>query len=491
MDFNSWVIAFYNFVINKFFLLLQLTNFNFMSDKTQKARLIHLWWFVVILFIMVGGVASISIYNTDQIVKRAEKNQTQMTETFRYLRDNSQKELKADSLNFVYSTNFAKDAERIETLLINNATRQLTEYSEILVKESESLNNTLILWATVLTLLSIIFTFLGFMELRDRFSAVEDKRKEMDRVIENAISEMGYKIQEVYNALGEVQNKRQEVDAVLTNAQNTIAGITDKFEELSISAIEDIDIKIKEIDGFKQEVKENERISSLNISLQAALLKPSGEAKLKELDALGKTISQDTILSDKNKNKLQAKLLFHTAITLDKQGKSEEALEHYSKAIKLAPNPAMYNNRGVILKYNGSEKCIDDFNKAIELAPGFAEAYNNRGKYFYSAENMDVAIENYNKAIELAPDYTYAFYNRAKALAKTGEHLKALDDYNVVLKNEPAFVKVYCKRGLSHKALNMIEEALDDFEKCIELDPKNQIGCKNEAQQEINKIKEI
>jgi tetratricopeptide (TPR) repeat protein len=299
-------------------------------------------------------------------------------------------------------------------------------------------------------------------------------------------------MQEVYSVLSDVDNKRAEINTALVNAQNAIADIADKFEDLSVSTVEDIDDKIKEIDTLKQEVKETERISFFNLNMQAALINPANSAKLKAFDELNTLICLDTVLPVEKKNKLWAELHFHIAGIVSLQGKFDMAIEHYNKAIALDPAPAMYNNRGKEYKNRGNiEKAIEDYNRAIELCPDYAEAYNNRGDYYAFLEDYGAAIENYNKAVELNPDYTAAYYNRGRIYAKKGEHENAVSDYNKALKNDPNFVKLYYKRGVSYKALNLIEEALDDLERCIELDPKNLTGYKNDAQAEINHIKEV
>ncbi|MDR1810883.1 MAG: tetratricopeptide repeat protein [Prevotella sp.] len=464
-----------------------------MVEKSQKSRLIHLWWFAAILFIVAAGISAVSIYNTRQIIERAEKNQSEMVETFRYLRAEPQWKLAADSLGRQYIDSVkaptSEQVSRIETLLIGQATRQLTEYSDTLVKESGSLHNTLLLWAAVLTLLSIIFTFLGFMELRERFSIVEDKRHEMNEAIDDAIEKVSGKMQEVYSVLTNVDAKRSEIDAVLLNAQDAIADITNKFEELSVSTIEDMDDKIKEIARLTQAVKEAERTSAFELDMASALALPTASAKLKAFDELNSRICLDTVLSTGKKSKLWAELHFHIAGILSEQEKSDIAIEHYDKAIALDATPAMYNNRGKEYSNKGySEKAIADYNKAIQLYP---DAYNNRGDYYAYRGDFERAIDNYNKAIDLNPDYTAAIYSRGQAYAQMEEHENAIADYNKALNDDPTSAKLYYLRGISHQKLNMIEEALDDFERSIELDPHNLTGCQSDSQAEINRIKEV
>ena len=69
------------------------------------------------------------------------------------------------------------------------------------------------------------------------------------------------------------------------------------------------------------------------------------------------------------------------AISLQEQGKLEEAIEAYNKALAIKPDYAeAYNNMGVTLKEQGKlEEAIEAYNKALAIKPDYAEAYNNMG----------------------------------------------------------------------------------------------------------------
>ena len=101
-------------------------------------------------------------------------------------------------------------------------------------------------------------------------------------------------------------------------------------------------------------------------------------------------------------------------VQYDVQGKYEQAINEFTKAIELNPGYAdIYNKRG--LSYYNQEKydqAIRDYNKAIELNPKYAEAFNNRGIVFYQQEQYDLAVSNYTKALEIDPKYAKAYHNR-------------------------------------------------------------------------------
>ena len=88
-----------------------------------------------------------------------------------------------------------------------------------------------------------------------------------------------------------------------------------------------------------------------------------------------------------------------------KQQEYENAIEHYTEAIKSKPDySAAYNNRGIAYNRIGKfENAIDDYNKAIEIQPDNVQSYGNRGFVYHQKGDYNRAIEEYNKAIEIQP----------------------------------------------------------------------------------------
>ncbi|HEY6626494.1 MAG TPA: tetratricopeptide repeat protein [Ignavibacteriaceae bacterium] len=98
----------------------------------------------------------------------------------------------------------------------------------------------------------------------------------------------------------------------------------------------------------------------------------------------------------------------------DEQGKFEQAISEYVKAIEVNPNyEVAYNNRGMSYYNQGEyERAISDYTKAIGLNPKYADAYNNRGIVYYEQGQNNQAISDYTMAIELNASYAKAYHNR-------------------------------------------------------------------------------
>ena len=117
-------------------------------------------------------------------------------------------------------------------------------------------------------------------------------------------------------------------------------------------------------------------------------------------------------------------------IVLNQQGKLEESIDAYNKALSLKPNYAKaYNNMAITLQDQGKhEEAIEAYNKAIEgfskdisIKPDYAEAYRNLGIALKDQGKLEEAIEAFNKAISIKPDYATAKHMLSALTGNTNE----------------------------------------------------------------------
>ena len=119
-----------------------------------------------------------------------------------------------------------------------------------------------------------------------------------------------------------------------------------------------------------------------------------------------------------------------TSTPEEKQQEYEEAIKHYTEAIKLKPDFAeAYNNRGnAYYEKEEFDNAISDYNTAIKLNPDLAEVYKSRGTAYALKGEFDNAIRDYTEAIRLNPDYASAYNNRGEAWLHLQEWEKAKSD---------------------------------------------------------------
>jgi len=111
--------------------------------------------------------------------------------------------------------------------------------------------------------------------------------------------------------------------------------------------------------------------------------------------------------------------IYKMAVDLQEQGKCDEALEAYERAVKLNPQDARaWNNIGVIFcKQDRYEEAIAAYNKAIDIDSKAALIWFNKGftleigfKEYYGA------LKAYNMAISIYLRYIDAWVGKARVL---------------------------------------------------------------------------
>jgi len=154
-------------------------------------------------------------------------------------------------------------------------------------------------------------------------------------------------------------------------------------------------------------------------------------------------------------------------------GQLKEALESYEKAIQLKPDYAdAHNNRGNVLHKSGLlEDAVESCEKAIRFKPDYAEAYGNRGNALRDLGQLKEAVESHEKAIELKPDYAEAYSNRGNALSDLGLLKEAVESHEKAIELKPGYAEAYSNRGKALSDLGLLKEAVASYEKAIELKP--------------------
>ncbi len=83
-------------------------------------------------------------------------------------------------------------------------------------------------------------------------------------------------------------------------------------------------------------------------------------------------------------------------------GENELAERDFSAAIEATPTAVLYRNRGLSYFRQGKrEQALAEYAKAIAADPGYAPAYRSRGHLYHDQANEELAIAEYSKALEL------------------------------------------------------------------------------------------
>jgi tetratricopeptide (TPR) repeat protein len=129
---------------------------------------------------------------------------------------------------------------------------------------------------------------------------------------------------------------------------------------------------------------------------------------------------------------------------LNDAGDYAEAVEKLTEAIRLDPQYApAYSSRGFAYLHTGrSQEAIQDYDEAIRLAPenpNQADDYYNRGFVYQTTGQYEQAIEDFTQAIRLNPVRADLYESRATAYDNLGEEQKATADRELACQVDKTF----------------------------------------------------
>ena len=110
-------------------------------------------------------------------------------------------------------------------------------------------------------------------------------------------------------------------------------------------------------------------------------------------------------------------------LSLDREGKYDEAIEAYNKAIELEPDStdAWYNKGLTFAKQDNHEEAVKCFDKVLEKDNENASVWYNKGNALYYQFKYEEAIKCYDRALELKPDYNLAKTYKEEAVKAMAE----------------------------------------------------------------------
>jgi len=132
----------------------------------------------------------------------------------------------------------------------------------------------------------------------------------------------------------------------------------------------------------------------------------------------------------------------------------------------------LLNIYGAVLKEQGRlQEAVESFDKAIQLKPDYVEAYYNRGVLFQELGKLEKAKQSYDQAIQLKHDYTEAYNNCGVALQDLGQFREAMSYFDQAIRQNSDYAQAYNNRGVTLKGLGRLEEAMQNCDKAIQIKP--------------------
>jgi tetratricopeptide (TPR) repeat protein len=164
---------------------------------------------------------------------------------------------------------------------------------------------------------------------------------------------------------------------------------------------------------------------------------------------------------------------YNLGVHLDGQGRWDEAIAHYRRALELKPDFAeAHYNWGVNLARQGRwADAIARYEHALRLKPDHAEAHVNWGVALAREGHWDAAIAHYARALELKPAFAAAHNNWGSALARQGRWREAAAHYREAVRIKPDLAEAHNNLGSVLAQQELWDEAIAHYRQALAIRP--------------------
>ena len=183
-----------------------------------------------------------------------------------------------------------------------------------------------------------------------------------------------------------------------------------------------------------------------------------------------------TAMPPTDRTTTDAQALFERGHQSFQSGDFREAVECFSRAIRLRPNVAAgYRYRALAhLEMGNRLDALNDFDAAIRLKSDDALLYVDRARVLFRQQSLDAAIADCDKALALDPGLAPVYGLRGDCFAANGESGKAFDDFERAIESDPDNAADYrLSRADLHLELEEYAAAVQDANAAVQLDAKS------------------
>lgn len=169
-----------------------------------------------------------------------------------------------------------------------------------------------------------------------------------------------------------------------------------------------------------------------------------------------------------------AALLIRRAMLLQSQGRPQDALACFDRALALQPdnNEALINH-GFLLHTQGRlDVALSSYRRALSVAPGQPAIENNCGVILSVLDRHVEAVAHFERAIALQPNTADFWNNRGLSQRRTGQNEAALASYRKALQLDPNYVEALRNAGNVLIELGQLDEAARLFAQLVSIAPK-------------------
>jgi tetratricopeptide (TPR) repeat protein len=185
-------------------------------------------------------------------------------------------------------------------------------------------------------------------------------------------------------------------------------------------------------------------------------------------------LKEDAAKAQKQKQaSAEVKALFEGGLALAGQGKYQEAIDEYKKALeKDNEQPYIHANMAdALAKLNKFPEALEEYQKAMALKPDDAAMYTNIGVLLGKMGKTAESKEAFKKAAAVNPAAAgQNFYNLGATLVNSGQSAEAAEAFKQAIAADPNFAEAYYQLGLCLSGTPAsMPEAVKALQKYIEI----------------------
>ena len=330
--------------------------------------------------------------------------------------------------------------------------------------------NAITIWATVITIVFIVFSVLGIMNIDGKireiddnkkvFKAIEEKSADLMRTLESSRNDIIKKahdeIQKIIKNSSEIQNYYQMFAAVEA----------EPAPDKRIALYTDLISKTRPVEGLDKAFPYFKRGAAYMMIGLLDKAKADFDFALENCSENNKSTAYGCIGD--------------YYVRMEDYAKS---IEYYKKALEKSPTSAPFcmdlgNSYNALQQYDKAQQYYD---RALAINPESALIYYNKAKRLQDTipnpddAQRDQMLAYLEKSISLNPIFFRSYINKAAILRSQGKESDASEVLNQIVKPmfDPDFIMGIEQRGITYRLTGELPKALNDFNFVLFYEPHN------------------
>jgi len=172
-----------------------------------------------------------------------------------------------------------------------------------------------------------------------------------------------------------------------------------------------------------------------------------------------------------------------------KEGKYQEALAEYNKAIQARQNIAQpHHGIGLVYQAQGRHRqAVSEYEKAVRINPQYIYSYNAMGTAYISMGRHNDAVPAFKKAIQVYENYADAHANLGEAYYNLKQYSQAVESLGMAITLNENHPRAHTTLGMTYEATGDTTKAIEEYEKALEVAPEE--NYTNTARQRLEQLK--